>query len=90
MCQGCDASLLLNSSSSTEEEKDSLPNQTIHGVDVIELAKSKLESVCAGVVSCADIIALATRDAVKLVCILHPFYLKRSLLSVEHIRFCFQ
>jgi peroxidase len=67
--QGCDASLLLNSSSSTDQEKDSFPNQTIHGVDVIDLAKLRLESACPGVVSCADIIALATRDAVALVCI---------------------
>lgn len=73
MCfQGCDASLLLNSSSSTDQEKDSFPNLTIHGVDVIELAKLKLESVCRGVVSCADIIALATRDAVALVCMFTP------------------
>ena len=76
MFQGCDASVLLNTSSSTNEEKDSLPNQTLHGIDVIDLAKSKLEKVCAGKVSCADIIALATRDAVALVCMLYPFNLK--------------
>lgn len=93
MCfQGCDASLLLNSSSSTDQEKDSFPNLTIHGVDVIELAKLKLESVCRGVVSCADIIALATRDAVALVCMFTPIQPKTvtfKVLSMIILEFVF-
>lgn len=62
--QGCDGSILLNGSSS---EKTSIANQNLIGYDVIDDAKTQLEAACPGVVSCADILALATRDAVVLV-----------------------
>ncbi|CAM8888811.1 unnamed protein product [Rhodiola kirilowii] len=59
--RGCDASLLLDGSNA---EKTSPPNLSVRGYEVINDAKSQLEAACPGVVSCADIITVATRDAV--------------------------
>ncbi|KZV30542.1 peroxidase 60-like [Dorcoceras hygrometricum] len=60
---GCDASLLLDG---TGSEKTAAPNLSVRGYNIIEAAKSAVEAICAGVVSCADIIIMATRDAVFL------------------------
>lgn len=62
--KGCDASILLDGSNS---EKTAPPNLSVRGYDIIDAAKSAVEAICPGVVSCADIIAMATRDAVFLV-----------------------
>ncbi|PSS14426.1 Peroxidase [Actinidia chinensis var. chinensis] len=62
--RGCDGSVLLNSTSSNQAEKDAIPNQTLRGYQVIDAAKAALEKACPGVVSCADIVALVARDAV--------------------------
>lgn len=62
--QGCDASILLDGSDS---EQTAFPNSGIRGFDVIDDAKAAVEAVCPGVVSCADIIVMATRDAVSFV-----------------------
>ncbi|KAJ3706159.1 hypothetical protein LUZ61_009864 [Rhynchospora tenuis] len=61
---GCDASLLIAPTNSTQSERSAGPNLTVRGFDVIDEAKSKLEAICPNTVSCSDIIALATRDAV--------------------------
>ncbi|GMN74086.1 hypothetical protein TIFTF001_052305, partial [Ficus carica] len=63
--QGCDASILLEKSDSVpESEQDALQNAgSVRGYEVIEQAKSEVESICPGVVSCADILAVAARDA---------------------------
>ena len=67
MLKGCDASILIDTVGNNVSEKAAGPNQTVRGFEIIDEAKAKLESACPGVVSCADIIALATRDAVFLV-----------------------
>jgi peroxidase len=71
--QGCDASVLLDGRGT---EKAAPPNQLLGGLDVVDAAKAALEAACPGTVSCADVVALATRDAVS-------FQFGRSLWQVE-------
>jgi hypothetical protein len=67
--QGCDGSVLIDSPS----EKDAIPNQYLHGFDVIDTAKAQVEEACPGIVSCADILALAAETSVEIVCPLSNF-----------------
>ncbi|KAL6647245.1 hypothetical protein ACP70R_014682 [Stipagrostis hirtigluma subsp. patula] len=64
--QGCDASVLLDSTANNTAEKDSKPNGSLRGFDVVARVKDQLEAACPGVVSCADVLALMARDAVAL------------------------
>ncbi|KAL4614757.1 hypothetical protein ACB092_07G076300 [Castanea dentata] len=61
--QGCDASILISGSNT---ERTAGPNLLLRGYEVIDDAKTQLEAACPGIVSCADILALAARDSVVL------------------------
>lgn len=65
--QGCDASLLLKSINGVQGEQEARPNNnSVRGFDVVDQIKAALEKQCPGIVSCADILALAARDSVVL------------------------
>ncbi|KAI3842785.1 hypothetical protein MKX03_020410, partial [Papaver bracteatum] len=62
---GCDASILLDDTSSFTGEKTAGPNaNSVRGFDVIDTIKTQVEALCAKTVSCADILAIAARDSV--------------------------
>ncbi|KAF7842605.1 Cationic peroxidase 2 [Senna tora] len=61
--RGCDASVLIAGAGT---EQTAGPNLRLKGYEVIDDAKAKLEAACLGVVSCADILALAAWDFVVL------------------------
>ncbi|WOK99789.1 peroxidase P7-like [Canna indica] len=62
--QGCDGSLLLKDADGIVSEQTALQNNgSVRGFGVVENIKSAVEAVCPGVVSCADILAVAARDS---------------------------
>ncbi|XVF47534.1 hypothetical protein PTKIN_Ptkin03bG0116500 [Pterospermum kingtungense] len=65
---GCDASILLDNSATIEGEKEASPNNnSVRGFEVVDAMKVALEYECPGIVSCADILAIAAqeRDSTK-------------------------
>ena len=71
--QGRDASVLI-SSPRGDAEKDADDNLSLagDGFDTVDKAKRAVEAACPGVVSCADILALAARGVVLLVSNIKP------------------
>ncbi|EMS45114.1 Peroxidase 59 [Triticum urartu] len=61
---GCDGSILLDGA---ESEKLAAPNlNSVRGYEVIDAIKADLEKACPGLVSCADVVALAAKYGVLL------------------------
>ncbi|EOY02827.1 Peroxidase superfamily protein [Theobroma cacao] len=65
--EGCDASILI-ASPNGDAEKDAPDNLSLagDGFDTVIKAKQAVEKRCPGLVSCADILAIATRDIIDL------------------------
>lgn len=75
--QGCDASILLDNNAKTKivSEKNAAPNaNSLRGFNVVDNIKVAVENCCPGVVSCADILALAAESSVSLVRYIIHFY----------------
>lgn len=68
--QGCDASVIIQSTGSNKAEKDHPDNLSLagDGFDTVIKAKQAVDAVpsCRNKVSCADILAMATRDVIAL------------------------
>ncbi|KAI9152939.1 hypothetical protein LWI28_003303 [Acer negundo] len=66
---GVDASVLISSTPFNKAERDADINLSLPGdaFDVVTRAKTALELSCPNTVSCADILAVATRDLVTMV-----------------------
>lgn len=66
--QGCDASIMLANSNSEKDHPDDI-SLAGDGFDTVIKAKAAVDNdpKCRNKVSCADILALATRDVVNLV-----------------------
>ncbi|XP_059295182.1 putative Peroxidase 48 [Lycium ferocissimum] len=65
--EGCDASILLaDSNQNGTVEREAIPNRTLKGFNFIDTIKDEIEEACPGVVSCSDVLVLATRDGIVL------------------------
>ncbi|AED92125.1 Peroxidase 56 [Arabidopsis thaliana] len=60
--RGCEGSVLLELKNK-KDEKNSIPNLTLRGFEIIDNVKAALEKECPGIVSCSDVLALVARDA---------------------------
>lgn len=64
---GCDGSILLDNTDTIESEKEAAPNNnSARGFDVVDNMKTAVENACPGIVSCADILAIAAEESVRL------------------------
>ncbi|XP_078148743.1 cationic peroxidase SPC4-like [Carex rostrata] len=66
--QGCDASILLDGSASGPGEQQAPPNLSLRpaAFKAINEIRALIDNACGRVVSCADVVALAARDAIVL------------------------
>lgn len=75
LLQGCDGSVLLDDTATLIGEKKAEQNvNSLKGFELVDKIKQKLEAECPGTVSCADLLAIAARDAVVLVNLTIPMF----------------
>lgn len=93
--QGCDASVIVASTPKNKAEKDHPDNLSLagDGFDTVIKAKAAVDANprCRNKVSCADILAMATRDVIALVgnsvlCILFSFLLPTIDFNYEEFK----
>jgi hypothetical protein len=67
--QGCDGSVLIQSTPGNQAERDASDNLSLafEGFETVRSAKAAVEDACPDTVSCADVLALAAREAIALV-----------------------
>ncbi|CAI0399654.1 unnamed protein product [Linum tenue] len=84
---GCDGSVLLDDTTRFTGEKTAVPNlNSLRGFDVVDKIKSEVDRVCKrSVVSCADVLAVAARDSVSIVSILHFLYNHANNIPRVHV-----
>ncbi|KAJ1688798.1 hypothetical protein LUZ63_012953 [Rhynchospora breviuscula] len=64
---GCDGSILLDDTPTfTGEKTAKANNNSVRGFELIDQIKSAVEQLCPAIVSCADILAISSRDGVVL------------------------
>jgi len=87
MFQGCDGSLLLDDDLPAIQSEKHVPgnDKSARGFEVVDDIKSALEKACPGIVSCADILALAAEISVELV--RTPYLASSSIPILLHLIF---
>lgn len=84
LSKGCDASVLLDDTPYFTGEKNALPNHnSLRGFEVIDDIKEHLERICPSTVSCADILALAAREAIDQVKVTLPLNYWTQVVAAE-------
>ena len=65
--QGCDGSVLIDSTANNTAEKDAPPNKpSLRGFEVIDAEKKAIKAQCPKTVSCTGILAFTAHDSIAL------------------------
>ncbi|KAE8656032.1 Peroxidase 73 [Hibiscus syriacus] len=83
---GCDASVIIQYTGGNTAEKDHPDNLLLagDGFDTVIKAKQAVDAVpgCRNKVSCADILAMVTRDVIALLALVYNDYIKTIMLTL--------